>query len=132
MDLQIIKIAEDTNNNKHIKNHTHNYKLKNPLCGDHIEIRLIIKKDKIVDFSYEERSCIYCKASASLLSKISINKSILKIDKLCNDAESFFNGNDKIFKKKWLILNKLFKSKNSSRKECILLPFKALKKIVTN
>ena len=44
MDLQIIKIAEETNNNKHIKNHTHNSKLKNPLCGDHIEIRLIIKK----------------------------------------------------------------------------------------
>ena len=60
MDLQIIKIAEETNNNKHIKNHTHNSKLKNPLCGDHIEIRLIIKKDKIAGFSYEERSCIYC------------------------------------------------------------------------
>ena len=74
MNLEILNIASDTNNNKNIKNHTHYSKLKNSLCGDEIQIKLIIKDDKIVDFGYQGNSCVYCQASASLLSKISINK----------------------------------------------------------
>ena len=128
MDLEILKIAGDTKNNKYIKNHTHSLRLKNPLCGDKIQISLIIKKNKVVDFGYEGKSCVYCQASASLLSKISLNKQILNLNELCDDAESFFKGNDKIIKKKWDILHKLFKTKHFARKECILLPFKTLKK----
>ena len=45
MDLEILKIASDTNNCKSIKNHTHISKLKNPLCGDEIQIELIMEKD---------------------------------------------------------------------------------------
>ena len=54
-------------------------KLKIPICGDEIQINLIINEDKVVDFGYEGKSCIYCQASASLLSKISINTQISKI-----------------------------------------------------
>ena len=71
MDLEILNIASDTDNNRNLKNHTHFSKLKNSLCGDEIKIKLIIKDDKIVDFGYQGNSCIYCQASASLLSKIS-------------------------------------------------------------
>ena len=129
MDLEILKIASENNSNKCIKNHTHRSKLKNPLCGDEIKINLIIKEDKVIDFGYEGKSCIYCQASASLLSQISINKKKSKINELCDDAKSFFEGNTNIMKK-WKIMNKLFKEKNQSRKECILLPFKALQKVI--
>ncbi len=130
MDLEIIKIAEDSKNNKDIKNHTHFSKLKNHLCGDEIQIKLIIKKDTIVEFGYEGKSCVYCLAAASLLSKVSINKKVIKINELCDDSKSFFEGNSKIIDK-WKIMKKLFKEKNQSRKECILLPFKAVKKIIS-
>ena len=132
MDLEIINIASDTDNNRDIKNHTHFSKLKNSLCGDEIQIKLIIKENKIVDFGYQGQSCIYCQASVSLLSKISINSNVKKIDKLCDDAKYFFSGNLKIIDSKWKFLKKLFKKKNLSRKNCILLPFITLKKIVSN
>ena len=131
MNLEILQLASDTINQKNIKNHTHNSKLKNSLCGDEMHIKLIIKRDKIVDFGYQGKSCIYCQASASLLSKISINNNKLIIDELCNDAKSYFEGDFEIIRKKWKSLDKLFKSKNLARKECILLPFKTLKKIVS-
>ena len=131
MDIKILEIASDTNNNKLLDTHTHISKLKNPLCGDEIQIKLLIKNDKIIDFGYQGDSCIYCQASASLLSKISINKKINKINELCDDAKSFFDGNHKIFEEKWTNLSKIFNSKNLARKECILLPFKTLKKIVS-
>ena len=130
MDLEILKIASENNSNKYLKNHTHHSKLKNPLCGDEIKINLVIKEDKIIDFGYEGKSCIYCQASASLLSQISINKKKSKIKELCDDAKSFFEGNLRIMNK-WKIMKKLFKEKNQPRKECILLPFKAIKKIVS-
>jgi len=131
MNLEILQIASDTINQKNVQNHTHNSKLKNSLCGDEMHIKLIIEKDKIVDFGYQGKSCIYCQASASLLSKISINNNKLIIDELCNDAKSYFEGDFEIIRKKWKSLDKLFKSKNLARKECILLPFKTLKKIVS-
>ena len=131
MDLEILNIASDTANNKDIKNHTHYSKSRNTLCGDEIKIKLIIKNDKIIDFGYQVKSCIYCQASASLLSKISLNNTKSKINDLCDAAKSYFEENIKIKTKNWLSLNKLFKKENLSRKECILLPFKTLKKIVT-
>ena len=132
MDLEILNIASDTDNNRDIKNHTHFSKLKNSLCGDEMEIKLIIDKEKIVDFGYQGKSCVYCQASASLLSKISINNKKEKLNELCDDTKSYFDGNLEKIDKKWIFLKKLFKKENISRKECILLPFKALKKIVSN
>ena len=132
MDLQILEIASNTDNNKNIKNHTHYSKLKNALCGDEIQIKLVIKDDKIIDFGYQGNSCIYCQASASLLSKISINNKRNKLNELCNDVKSYFDGNHKIIGDRWMSLKKLFKKENLSRKECILLPFKTLQKIIKN
>ena len=132
MDLEILRIASDNNNNKYIQNHTHHSKLKNPLCGDEMQINLIIDEERIIDFGYQGKCCVYCQASASLLSKISINKKKSKINELCDDAKSFFDGNSDIIKKKWKIMQKLFKSKNKTRKECILLPFKTVQKIVSD
>ena len=131
MDLEILNIASNTDNNRNVKNHTHNSKLKNSLCGDEVKLELIIENDKIIDFGYQGNSCIYCQASASLLSQISINNEKNKIKKLCNEAKFLFDDKSKYMKKKWFLLRKLFKKKNISRKECILLPFETLKKIVS-
>ena len=132
MDLKILEIASDTENNKNIKNHTHTAKSKNPLCGDEIQIKLVIEDEKIVDFGYQGKSCVYCQATASLLSKNLINSKKNKIKELCDYAKSFFNKEQGSIEKKWSFLSKLFDQKNISRKECILLPFNALKKIISN
>ena len=50
MDLKILQIASNTENNKIVKNHTHNAKFKNPICGDEMEISLNVKDEKILDF----------------------------------------------------------------------------------
>jgi len=131
MDLKILEIASDTENNKNIKNYTHSAKSKNPLCGDVIQIKLIIKDEKLVDFGYQGKSCVYCQATASLLSKNLINSKKNKIKELCDYAISFFSKKQESIEKKWSFLGKLFNEKNISRKECILLPFNALKKSIS-
>jgi len=132
MDLKILEIASNTENHKVIKNHTHQSKNKNPLCGDEMEISLIVKDNIIQDMGYQCRSCVYCQASVSLLSRWVIQLPIEKILNFVSKADLFFdesvdqlkkiNTNDiKNFKK---IMN----PENISRKECLLLPFKTLSK----
>ena len=128
MDLEILKIASITDNHKVVKNHTHNSRLKNPICGDEMQISLRIINENIIDFGYQCKSCIYCQASVSLLSKNIINKTIVRVKNLLKLAEIFFEKEDIVFPKEWSNFNKIFKKKNISRKECLLLPFKTLTK----
>ena len=130
MDLNIIKIASDTSNNKVIKHYTDIAKQKNPLCGDHIEIKLSIYENQIIDFAYQTKSCVFCQASASMLSKKTIKKDIISTKKFLMIAEKLFE-NDKIsLNSDWKTLKKIFNKKNLSRKECLLLPIRALLKII--
>ena len=131
MDLEVLKIAANTDNNRNIENRTHVSKLKNSLCGDEMQVELILKNEKILDFGYQGKSCVYCQASASLLSKISINNQKKKLNDLCDKAELYFDDNIKITEKEWVSLKKLIKKENVNKKDCILLPFKTLKKIVS-
>tara|TARA_Y100001936_G_scaffold245687_1_gene288153 strand:- start:462 stop:869 length:408 start_codon:yes stop_codon:yes gene_type:complete len=132
MDLQIINIAANTKNNKEIENYTHKSKYKNNLCGDQIEIRLIIKKNKIFDIGYQSQACIYCQASASILSKLVVNKNLIKTNKLINEVLEYFNHKNHFLSKETKKLENILNNKNHSRKNCILLPFKALKKALRN
>jgi|TARA_B100000929_G_scaffold181740_1_gene143848 nitrogen fixation NifU-like protein len=128
MNLKILQIASNTKNNKIVKNHTHNTKLKNPICGDEMLISIKVVKNNIVDFGYQGKSCVYCQASASLLSRNSINKSIIHVKNLLKISVTFFEKEKVIFPEEWSVFNKIFNKKNISRKECLLLPFKTLMK----
>ena len=128
MDLEILKIASNTENHKILDNFSHSSKQKNPLCGDEMLISLKVSNNKILDFAYQCKSCIYCQASVSVLSRVSINNKIDKIKKLVSFTETFFSDDKNTFPKEWKIFNKLFNKKNVSRKECLMLPFKTLAK----
>ena len=132
MNLEILKIATNTKNFKDIKKYSHYSKSKNPLCGDEIHIKLVINKKKIVDFGYQGKSCIYCQATASILSNKLVNYKTFKINELCDYAKTYFTENQRNLSKEWKFLSKLLSQKNASRQECILLPFNALKKIVSD
>ena len=69
MDLRILEIASHTENNKILENFTHKSKNKNPLCGDVMEISLIVKDDVIKDMGYQCKSCVYCHFSSIKMRK---------------------------------------------------------------
>ena len=128
MDLEVLKIASNTKNHRVLSNRTHFSKLKNPICGDEMDISLKIIGKKIKDFGYQCKSCIYWQASVSLLSRKSFNKSTDKVSNLMEIAINFFDNKKSTFPREWSIFNKIFKKKNISRKECLILPFKTLSK----
>ena len=128
MDLEILKIASDTENHKVIKNYTHLSKNKNPICGDVMEISLFVKNDLIKDIGYQCKSCVYCQASVSLLSRKIKNKKINQIKELVDSVEDFFSNTQIKINKEWEVFKKILNIKNNSRKQCLLLPFKTIAK----
>ena len=128
MDLEILKIASNTENHKVIKNYTHLSKNKNPICGDVMEISLFVKNDLIEDIGYQCKSCVYCQASISLLSRKIKNKKINQIRELIYSVEGFFSNTQVKINKEWEVFKKILNIKNNSRKQCLLLPFKTIAK----
>jgi nitrogen fixation NifU-like protein len=99
MDLEILEIASNTENHKVLKKHTHQSSNKNPLCGDEMEISLIVKNNIVQDMGYQCKSCVYCQASVSLLSRWVIQVPIEKISDFVSKTELFFNENSDQLKK---------------------------------
>ena len=128
MDLRILEIASHTENNKIIENFTHKSKNKNPLCGDEMEISLIVEKDVIKDLGYQCKSCVYCQASVSLLSRKIKDKKIEEIKEFIGNGEKLFEDAKVTIEKHWKDFKEIFDKKNLSRKECLLLPLRTVLK----
>ena len=132
MDLRILKIASNTENNKILDKHTHKSKNKNPLCGDEMEISLIVKNNKVLDMGYQCKSCVYCQASVSLLSQNIKDKNLDEIKDFIATCENIFENTKINLEKKWLSFKELFNKKNISRKECLLLPLRTVTKALND
>ncbi|MDA7556435.1 iron-sulfur cluster assembly scaffold protein [Candidatus Pelagibacter sp.] len=128
MDLKILEIASHTENNKILENFTHKSKNKNPLCGDVMEISLVVKNDKIKDMGYQCKSCVYCQASVSLLSRKIKNKSIKEIENFVANGEKLFEDVKVTMEKHWKEFKVILDKKNLARKECLLLPLRTILK----
>lgn len=128
MDLRILEIAAKTENNKILDNFTHKSKNRNPVCGDEMEICLVVKDNVVKDIGYQCKSCVYCQASVSLLSRKIKNKKIDEIKSFIHDAQNLFIDTKVNLDKYWGDFIELFDKKNLSRKECLLLPLKTVLK----
>jgi len=123
---EIIRIASNTSNVGLDNKYSHKISLKNKLCGDKITLELIVTKQKIISMKYETESCVYCEASASLLSK-KIKK--LKVKTIKNDfinLKKILSDKEIKVPRKFADFKKLFNSDNLNRYNCLFLPFDAV------
>ena len=128
MDLKILEIAAHTENNKVVENYTHKSKHKNPLCGDEMEISLIVKDDVVKDMGYHCKSCVYGQASVSLLSRKIKEKKVDDVKKFIKVGEQLFEDAKVSIEKHWKDFKEILDKKNLSRKECLLLPLRTIAK----
>ena len=128
MDLKILEIASNTENNKVLNEYTHKSKYKNTICGDEMEISLIVENNKVIDMGYQCKSCIYCQASVSLLSRKIKEKKVDDIKKFIKVGEQLFEDAKVSMEKHWKDFKEILDKKNLSRKECLLLPLRTIAK----
>ena len=125
---EIIRIASNTTNVGLNNKYSHKTSLKNKLCGDKITLELIVLKKKILSMKYETESCVYCEASASLLSKKIKKFNIYSIKKEFSNLKSISKNKDFRIPKKFADFNNLLNSDNINKYNCIFLPIDAVLK----
>ena len=125
---EIIKLASNTTNVGLRDKYSHKVSLKNSFCGDKITVEIVASEKKISSMKYETESCVYCEASASLLSQKIKNLDIKDIkNDFVNLKKIYKNKNIKI-PNKYSDFKKLLNSDNFNRFRCIFLPFDAVVK----
>ena len=125
---EIIKIALNTKNVGLTNKYNFKSNLKNSLCGDKIKLELTIKNSKINSMKYEPESCVFCEASASLLStrikNLDITTTINELNLLKRVGKSEKLNFPRHFKDFKILINK----NTLKRINCINLPFDAVLK----
>ena len=96
------------------------------MCGDKITLGIVANKKKITSMNYETESCIYCEASASLLSRKIKNFNIKDFKDDFLALKKISNKKNVKFPKKYTAFKKLLNSDNFNRYKCIFLPFDAV------
>ncbi len=79
-------------NFKKLENANHFAEGYNPLCGDRIDIYVILNEDKIEDISFVGSGCAISKASASLMSTMVKGKTIEEAEKIFKKFHHLITG----------------------------------------
>lgn len=71
----IAEHSRNTENKRHLKNHTHSLKGHNPSCGDEITLELFVEGGMIKDASFTGVGCAISQASTDLMIELVKGKS---------------------------------------------------------
>ena len=125
---EIIKIALNTKNVGLTNKYDFKSNLKNSFCGDKIELELIVKNTKIDTMKYETEACVYCEASASLLSTKIKNLNLTTIINELNLLKKLSKNEKLSFPRHFKDFEILINKNNLKRMSCINLPLDAVLK----
>ncbi len=106
--------------------------MDNPLCGDRITLQLIMQQNHIGQVAYQVRGCMLCKAAASIIGAAAKGCSGQEICGIHEQLVAMLHdeapGN---WPPGWAALSFFEPVQNHrSRHGCVLLPFKALLKVM--
>lgn len=105
---------------------------KNPNCIDNITLYILFNKDIIEDIKFNGEACAISTSSTSIMLKNLIGKNIEEVKKyidnfynMCDEKEY-----DKDLLNEGIVYEEIYKQQN--RKNCALLPYKAVKEAIVN
>lgn len=99
----------------------------NPLCGDRVTLDLSVKDGRIVEITHHVRGCLLCEAAAATIAEHGRGADRATLDAMSAAARALMA--EGALDPKWQCLE-IFRPVHGakSRRECVLLPFEALKR----
>ena len=130
---KILELASANRKSLEINDFNFSEEVKNPLCGDLVEVRVNILKNSVKNLSAKVKGCALCEASAGVVVNYFLNKNLPT-----NDFMEYFD--------KWLTKNyheypselpdelKIFLPIQDikNRHTCVKMPFEAFFKSIKN
>jgi nitrogen fixation protein NifU and related proteins len=107
---------------------THAVSLNNPLCGDEIDLQLLVQDDVIRDVRFVGRGCSISQASASMMTQLLKDQGITQAITLAERMSAMMRGDESAARDKALgdLRALAGVSKFPVRIKCALLPWNAL------
>ncbi len=123
----IIDHNHNPRNFREIEHPSHSAKGHNPLCGDKIDIYLIIKEGIITDVGFTGSGCAISKASSSLMTEVLLGKSVSEAEELFKSVHSMITEGKTDVKGigKLAVLSGVHKF--PARVKCAILPWHTMK-----
>ena len=102
--------------------------MDNPLCGDRVTLDLSIKDGRIAEIAHHVRGCLLCEASAATIAEHGRGADRATLEAMSTAARTL-DGRGRRLDPHWQCLE-IFRPVHGakSRRECVLLPFEALKR----
>ena len=89
----ILDHGQDPRNFGECENHNKSAKGHNPLCGDRVEVTLLVDQNNMIkDIKFSGEGCAISIASASLMTEKLKNKSLKEADIIFNDFTNLVKG----------------------------------------
>ena len=99
----------------------------NPLCGDRVTLDLSIKDGRIAEISHYVRGCLLCEAAAATVAEHGRGADQATLDAMSAAARTLMT--EGTLDPRWQCLEIFHPVHGAkSRRECVLLPFEALKR----
>lgn len=134
----IIDHNHNPRNYRKIEHPTHSAKGHNPICGDKINVYLIVENDKIIDVSFidaslkDKGSCAICRASSSLMTETLVGKTISEVETIFESVHDLLTKNESNTDDigKLAVLSGVHKF--PARVKCAMLSWRTLKNALEN
>jgi nitrogen fixation NifU-like protein len=100
----------------------------NPLCGDRVTLDLAVKDGHVERVAHHVRGCLLCEAAAATIAEFCRGSSRDELDAMSQAARKLMADGDEL-EPRWQCLE-IFRPVHAakSRRDCVLLPFEALKR----
>jgi len=130
---KILELASINRKSLEINDFNFSKEVKNPLCGDLVEVRINIINNSIKNLSAKVKGCALCEASAGLVVNYFSNKN-LPINDFMEHFNKWLSSNHEIYSdelpKELKIFSPIQDIKN--RHTCVKMPFDAFFKSIKN
>jgi nitrogen fixation NifU-like protein len=123
---KILKLAAENKKSFAIDHYNCSFNMKNPMCGDEVQVRVDLINKKINNISAIVRGCALCEASAGLVVQLFKNNSVPHND-FMKEFLFWLNNNGKEINSSLPKELEIFLpiKEISNRHTCITMPFEA-------
>lgn len=103
---------------------------RNASCVDNIDVMVLIENDVIIDARFTGDACAICTSATSIMIKTLIGKNLDEAKDIISNFENMINEKeyDEEVLEELVVYDTVYKQPN--RKNCALLPFKAMREVM--
>jgi len=107
-------------------------RIDNPICGDRITVDLLVENGRIAAVGAKVQGCALCQAATAIIAEEAVGETVATLEQAGAAMEGYLAGNVPDDDLPWTRLRNFAPVRAArARHDCVLLPFKATSKALS-